>query len=456
MGQLFLLMLSICLLWIGCYRLIFNIKKIDFLDLYIFFIALFFGLYTVIDIFSKDLVGLEIHSIFSSIGSAILIVCILIWMCYIFGLRNNSKFLIYPYIQDLEALKPKYLIFPFIILIAKIYFATIIDFSDVIEKGMVAAPRPSLPYYYVVLDQFAKICAFFTAISSLVLLKKTEDLTKNFLLKIILFVALYMLFSSGRRVLFSFIFFAFYYFIVSGENVLNNRFRLAVVFVLASVSFAILGNIFQTYRSLTYAGVRIDAMANSYLADINSVNLADFIDFSKTANNLSERTAIWQFNYYIHDGCLSGGRCAFSYGELLTKTAYGWIPAAFYSDSTSKLLNDSDVDISLQFSLPVVDWPTNLFALLFADFGYLSLIFGPAYMFLILYCLTSITHLRSSAFMRSITFSMIWFFVCQIESDYMDWIGVIRNILILHFIYALFEISSCVIFYPSAYYRRNK
>lgn len=454
MEELCLLILSLCLLWIGIYRIIFGIKNFDFLDLYLIFIALFFGLYTVVDIFSKDLVNLQIYSILSSMGSTILMVCILIWMCDIFGLRKNPNFLIYPFIQDLEKIRPIILIFPLIILILKIYFSTQIDFSEVIEKGLVAAPRPSLPYYFVILDQFAKTCAFFAAISSLVLLKTSKGLVNQLFIKITLCVALYLLFSSGRRVLFSFIAFAFYYYIAAYENALNNKIKLIAIFLITGISFVLVGNIFQTYRSLTYAGVRVDAMATTYLADINSINLVDFIDFSKTANNLAERTAMWQFNYFIHDGCLSHEQCTFSYGELMSKAAYGWIPAFFYSNSANKLLNDSDVNVSLQFSLPVVDWPTNLFALLFADFGYLSIIFGPAYIFLILYSLSSISHIRNSPFTRSISFSMVWFFVCQIESDYMDWIGVIRNILIIHFIYALLELITWVILSPTVHNRQ--
>jgi hypothetical protein len=186
-------------------------------------------------------------------------------------------------------------------------------------------------------------------------------------------------------------------------------------------------NLYLTYRSMTL-GLRVTP---DKLGVSGIYNAATNLD--TTLWNLQERMSIWQLNYMIIDKQIHYYGLDVPYGDILWQGLKNTTPHILWPE---KIVSDLDALMAYQYMLPVTDYPTNNFAMMQADFGFLSIILLPLQLLFVFFSAA----LLIQASRRHLTLLWLWsgyiiYYLIRIEADYSEWFILYRNILTITIVY---------------------
>jgi len=186
-------------------------------------------------------------------------------------------------------------------------------------------------------------------------------------------------------------------------------------------------NIYLTYRSVTRGfNVTPDKLGVSGIYS-SGANL------DTTLLNLQERMSIWQLNYMIIEKQVHYYGLDIPYGDILWQALTNTIPRILWPE---KIVSDLDIVMAYQYNLPLTDYPTNHFAMMQADFGYLSVILLPLVLFFVFF--TAALLIQASSRHLTLLWLLSGFFIyslLRIETDYSEWFVLYRNILTVTIVY---------------------
>lgn len=359
-------------------------QSIDLFDIYIISVAVYFGVYSLVDSLFNNLSNYNLLLIIWT-HLLVFITTAIMWLCTRLLPNKVRRFIELRYLIEIlkkTTLASNVLFFLFIIIITLYtYFK-----YGILGKADLSLLNDSLPYSLVSIRNLVPSIAYMLCLTTIIKLKSNAKLNFKYILwAIMLLGSLFIIFIYGRRMFFGVLLLQILIFsILANKNIFKmknskNIMILAIVMMLAS-------NIFQNYRSIIYS-------VNS-----NSSNVPGFsesiLSFDKTTDNLKDRTAIWRFNYLITEKHLKGNLRVSEPGITVAQGFANAIPSFLLP---SKSIYDLDSTVALGASLPILDYPSNLYAYLEFDFGYLSIfmltiIFLPIMIILIILLIATKSH----------------------------------------------------------------
>jgi hypothetical protein len=233
--------------------------------------------------------------------------------------------------------------------------------------------------------------------------------------------------QHGRRPIISLIFvFMILLFLARRRNLFSAR--ILPVALAALATLLVFSNVYQNYRTSIIAR----PLAQSTLATPSFSDAAT--DINATLSNLQERTALWQFNYLILDRQASSPLdLEIPYGDVTGQAMKNSIPSILWPEKT---VVEPDAIVAYAYNLPVTDYPTNNFAIIQADFGYLSVIIVP---------LQSLLVFISMALMVRATIhysTLLWlisglflYYLIEVEAGYTALVTLCRNVVLVAAVY---------------------
>ncbi len=193
-------------------------------------------------------------------------------------------------------------------------------------------------------------------------------------------------------------------------------------------------NVFQTYRFLLFNPMLRDAIQDVSFLDA-------MLNGEATISNLRGREATWRFNYRIFESQLKNPARFLPFGMYGRMTAQ-----ALRNSVPRKLLPDKQVvqaeDLaSAEYGLLVEDYSGNIFANMAADWGFLSVIFVPL-VFLALtltYYVLCRIRIPGEAMPGLLLVGILGYFL-RVESSVDDFYVLYRNLFLVGVIYYCFEL----------------
>jgi hypothetical protein len=152
-----------------------------------------------------------------------------------------------------------------------------------------------------------------------------------------------------------------------------------------------------------------------------------------TLGNLQERMSMWQLNYMIIEKQIYYYGLDIPYGDLLWQGLKNTIPSILWP---GKIVTDLDTLMAYQYMLPLTDYPTNNFAMMQADFGYLSVILLPLQLLFVFFSAALL--IQASRRHHTLLWLLSGYFIyylLRIEAQYSDWLILYRNILMVTIVY---------------------
>lgn len=208
---------------------------------------------------------------------------------------------------------------------------------------------------------------------SRIVLNKQSYRVLNFLL---LFLMIIFFSMGGRRSLINLIVFSVFLWSAIKYKKFYT-FRNFNIILILGFCMVVFSNIYQTYRSNVLSvggGSAVASLPSIYEAATN---------FEATADNFNVRTAMWQYNYFIVEKQVAE-EITPMWGTLFMQSFGNSIPRAFMPN---KNIVDLDGMVASHYNLPLVDYPTNNYASLQADFGLGMVFFSPIFVLLPIFTL---------------------------------------------------------------------
>ena len=405
-------------------------SRIDVVDLHVLMVGVYFGSYTLVDALVKDL---------STVNSGSAVLSLLLVMVTVGATWLISRIL--P-IELRRTLQMRYLLAQWLhvdgriillllgaVLVFQLYsyqhFGVLATHDVANNRNFLYSPVPDLPYWFT--SAMALLTPLYFCLFIAGTLKVLASRAEKRVFWIIVLVTVVMLVTLwGRREVFylMYIFFVLWS-ITKSRNLISpmNGFLLLIALPLL-VAFS---NIYLTYRSISLGlAVTPDKLGVSgiYSAATN---------LDTTLWNLQERMGVWQLNYMIIDKQIHYYGLDIPYGNILWHGLKNTIPNILWP---GKIVSDLDALMAYQYMLPVTDYPTNNFAMMQADFGFLSVILLPLQLLFVFFSAA----LLIQASRRHLTLLWLWsgyiiYYLLRIEVDYSEWFILYRNILTVTIVY---------------------
>src|SRR5215203_1603518 len=399
-------------------------SRIDVVDLHVLMVSVFFGGYTLVDALVKDL---------STVNWGSAIVALVLVMVTVGATWLISRIL--P-IELRRTLQMRYLLAQWVhvdgrivllllgaVLVFQLYsyqhFGILAASDIVVSRNSLYSPLPVLPYWFTSAMTLLTPLTFclFIAVTLKVLASRAGE--RVFWI-IVLVTVVTLVTVWGRREVFylMFIFFVLWS-IIKTRNLISpmNGFLLLLALPLL-VAFS---NIYLTYRSNTLDKLGVSGI---YSAGTN---------LDTTLLNLQERTSMWYLNYMIIEKQKPYYGLDIPYGDLLWQGLKNTIPSILWPE---KLVSDLDTLMAYQYTLPVTDYPTNNFAMMQADFGYLSVILLPLQLFFVFFSAALLIQASSRhPTLLWLLSGYIIHYLLRIEAQYSDWFVLYRNLLTITIVY---------------------
>jgi hypothetical protein len=346
------------------------------LELHFIAVALYFSVYTIIDISFNTLVISDTLIIIVTFGLIIFSILLSGFIAYLFQRRlERASSMATMSIRWIDANQSTVVVVTLIIVGFNVYLFTAYgitgNFSD-IELQLLGLTIPSWVGSTRKLLEGLGFGVFIFAWSRIVFNKQSSR-RLNFLLLLLMITLIAM---GGRRSLMSLAVFAAFLWSIKNYKQFYSLRNFKIVFILGFCA-VVFSNIYQTYRSnvLSVGGGAAGASLPSlYEATTN---------FEATADNFKVRTAMWQYNYSIVEKQVAK-EIPPMLGSLFIYSFENSIPRAL---SLNKNIVDLDGIVASHYDLPLVDYPTNNYASLQADFGLVMVIFSPLFIFLPIFVL---------------------------------------------------------------------
>lgn len=237
---------------------------------------------------------------------------------------------------------------------------------------------------------------------------------------VVMFVMTAILALEGRRATLELLLVAFVMWSCSRRrNVYSIKYVPYVVSLFILIILA--SNIYQTYRQDLFS---IEARIEN--REITGV-IPALANIDATIDNLKDRSAMWNFNYMIMSEQVDNISKIF-YGDLGWQAFLNSIPTLLWR---SKEVVDIDEMIATFYGFEMIDYPTNNFACLLADYGILMIVAIPIIYFVVLF-LVAYCHFRFPSkplFLLVSTFSLQY--LIKVENSYGDIFVLLRNVILL-------------------------
>ncbi len=412
--------------------------RLDVVDVYILMVAVFFGIYTFVDALVKD------HS-WSDPALAASVIALVIATLMVLWLGSR---LLPPQIK--EPLRVRYLITQWeridsrfilllvgLMLIFELY--TYQQFGVFVSHDTFVTPTEEtkrelavFPYWVTSIAALTialNFCAFVAATTKLFASTGKEYVYWLLLLVLILLFATFL----GRRNVFYYMFiFILIWHLVKGRNLFT--LRTTYLLLLAVPVLLVFSNIYQTYR---YHEVHIaPGLTNNVPIDV-----AEFVSVGTSAevtySNLENRMAMWEFSYLI----LEKQQHNFAqppYGIIIWQDLQNTIPKVLWPH---KVPYNIDLFTADRYGLPAYDYPTNNFATVQGDFGYLSVIVLPIQLLFVFTSLAVLVQVTRRYPVLLLLFSgMTLYYLLAIESDYHYLVLLYRNIILVAIVFLTLQI----------------
>jgi len=405
-------------------------SQIDVVDLYVLMVSVYFGSYTLVDALVKDL---------STVNAGSAVLSLLLVMVTVGATWLISRIL--P-IELRRTLQMRSLLAQWLhvdgrivlvllgaVLVFQLYSYQhfgVLASHDVANIGnSLYSPMPDLPYWFT--SAMALLTPLYFCLFVAGTLKVLASRAGKRVFWIIVLVTVVMLVTLwGRReVLYLVYMFFVLWSITKRRNLFSpmNGFLLLIALPLL-VAFS---NLYLTYRSITLGlHVTPDKLGVSGIFSA-ATNL------DTTLWNLQERISMWQLNYMIIDKQIQYYGLDIPYGAMFWQGLKNTIPHILWPE---KIVSDVDALMAYQYMLPIRDYPTNNFAMMQADFGFLSVILLPLQLLFVFFSAA----LLIQASRRHLTLLWLWsgyiiYYLLRIEADYSEWLILYRNILTVTIVY---------------------
>jgi hypothetical protein len=397
-------------------------SRIDVVDLYVLIVGVYFGSYTLVDALVKDL---------STVNSGPAVLSLLLVMVTVGATWLISRIL--P-IKLRRTLQMRYLLAQWLnvdgrIVLLLLGAASVFQLYSLQHFGILAestisvsntlySPVPDLPYWFTSAMSFLTPLTFclFIAVTLKVLASRAG---KRVFWIIVLVTVVTLVTVLGRReVIYLVYMFFVLWSITKTRNLISpmNGFLLLLALPLL-VAFS---NIFLTYRSNTLAKLGVPGISSATNLDA-------------TLGNLQDRMSIWQFNYMIIDKQIHYYGLDIPYGDIVWQGLKNSIPSILWP---GKIVLDLDTLVAYLYMLPVTDYPSNNFAMMQADFGYLSVILLPLQLLFVFFSAALL--IQASRRHPTLLWLLSGYFVyylLRIEAQYSDLFVLYRNVLLVTIVY---------------------
>lgn len=251
---------------------------------------------------------------------------------------------------------------------------------------------------------------------------------------------------EGRRAIFEIILVGYIMWSCEKGRLVYSFKSVPYVFIL-TIFLVLFSNIYQTYRMEIFS-------TTARVKGIESTSLISAAaNFNATIENLSMRTAVWQFNYMINAEQAENPSKIF-YGTLGWQAFLNSIPRLFWSE---KEVHDIDELISIFYDFEVTDQSTNNFATFQADFGVIMIAMLPLTIILVLLLVSYF----QIVFSKNRTLFLIVSTLClqyliKIETSYGAIVILLRHILLLVVIWLIIILLQHGFKYTCAFRRAPK
>jgi hypothetical protein len=380
MGNIPLLFFSSLLLGLTLFYFKRKWPDIDVIDIFILFIALYFGIYPFIRglHFGKGVVFDSANNnpwAVALVYVQIILITIIIIVAYRYLPDKITKYFKVKTLIDRWAridAAVVFLLFGLIILLHLIsYFKY--GVKSHILPGDFAKIGNDLPYWFTSVRTIYN----YLTLSIVIVLASKASLSKYptryyWLASIILILPLAGYF--GRKGFVNAAVMAALIWLINNEKELFHLKNLAIA-VLCVLSFFIASNLYQTYRpNLQVVGVSLRQLENPITAALN---------FNVTLKNLKERAGTWEFNYLVFDRQMRDPGKGTTNGKITRESLKNATPRILWPGKNFQTPPEILAE-AFHAKQDDVSFGTNLFGIAQADFGYLSMIIVPLTLLLIM------------------------------------------------------------------------
>jgi hypothetical protein len=395
-------------------------------DLFLLAIALYFGVYTVIDattVGNSQLDGLAAFTVFLLITSGSII---LWWFA-----RCPPKPFHETALVRLQADWRTCTASPIIVLIAlgvgyRWYTSLVFGEYQALGERELAILEQDLPYWYTSLGMIVSTTIFPAAICSWGKAAIARGAHKLFWLSMTAAGALVTV-GMGRRAILTFLIIVAW--TILAEQQKKGRRWVSITLLVISIPLLVtFSNLYQAYRLVSHRGI---PMENIIAVDEIGSLIENAAAVDRTVSNLQERLAMWRFNHEVIDAHVSD-KADLQWGQIFASDLPNYVPSALYPGKTWV---DSEETLLDAFGLEKHDRPSNLFSYTYADFGLLSAFVAPALMlFFVWVCSLTLRRMRDP-FLRLLLMGMAIFYAMNLETGYIVPLGLARDFVLVALLY---------------------
>ena len=414
-------MIFLTVILVGCFAFLSRRwRNFSLLDIYSLFVALFLGVYTLIDLLVNRYKSFDFMTavvVFSQILGCMAITYLLY---FLLPPKMKRSLRLVSMVQSWSALKHSDLIKMTIFVLFNYVYGylkfgiTSYALADTLEKLAV-----SLPYWYKVIGMFADAAAMGVLFS--IFAKHALQIHKDhrWLYLVLALSNLATLAMHGRRnLMYMLIFYLLIRYSVRRVNLFSWRKLGAWTGML--LLLVMFSNFYLAYRESWDSA---DQRA-SYSAE-KVIDAAT--DFGKTFENFRVRMAMWRFNYLLVETRSEGVDPPM--GELWLASFLNTIPAFLMPDKEYQSIDEMT---AREYGLIATDFPGNDFASTFADFGWFSLLILPVCLVLVMFATAQLIGVfKRHRLMVLMLVTTVTSYLVRVENDYADGILLYRSLFVL-------------------------
>lgn len=412
---------------IGC-SLWLRLAELTLADLFLLSIALFFGVYTVIDVI---LVPIEVETL-----SVVAVFVLIAWPTLILwsvSRRPPHSFLqtsLRGFWGDMERAAP-WAIFALLALTFVYRWYTASFFGGRGEGAIesFAELESDLPYWHTSIGMIANASIFGVTLCAWAKTRAAQSFFRRALWLATTGCAVFFLLGMGRRAILAMLVLIVWDVAIKARA--RRRFWRPVLIMLLSLpALIVMSNLFQTYRAISYRGVLLENIT----ADVSIESLGDLQalvenaqDVDRTIANLEGRQAIWRFNYeLVH--AHGAGQGVLQWGNIFLSGLPTHIPAALYP---GKVVVETEGVVLDAFGLERYDRPENVFAVAYAEFGWLSIVAVPALLLFFVWLTAKVMARLQDPFLRATLMGMAVYYALNMEAAYLEPLGIARAFILI-------------------------
>jgi hypothetical protein len=429
-------------------------SRLNLVQVYFIFVALYLGIYSLSKGLIKDYSNLDVLAIILVFGQIITILIVIsILTKYLANYLGESIDINYLFRQWAKV--DNYIIFSLLIIVTVIKAFGYYKFNIITNIDIAALDKigQGVPYWFFSLMTLY-IGLLFCAFIALIVKIANASTRDKFLWSLLTIWVIILSSLNGRR---SFINMAIIggMLWIAGQGKKLFRLKYLNAALVVALSFIIFSNIYQSYRhnvelpSIAQNSEFYNFPKESFLIKTKSLPLAIF-NIHSTLENFKIRSAIWEFNYLIIKSQLSSKMPVIPFGCILWQGFKNSVPRIIWPEKEVISLNDLTARL---YGLPIIDYGKNNFAFSQADFGFFSIVILPIIFVIFLFSIKLFvkTTLGNPNLFLLVTGFCIYYLI-NIEQNYVEIFILYRNIALI----VGFYLFGCGIIKISGYVRAKR